>query len=513
MRRLPLIPAVAFAALGLAVLPLQTATALDGVPSTTERFDVSTPTAAAIEVSEYRFGADGAQHVVVSRDDLFPDSLAGSALTGTGPLLFTATDAMSAETRTELDRVLPDGGTVYLLGGTVAISAAVEAELTAAGYDVIRLEGPTRVETSVAVADEAQAVYNSASGRVLLARAYSPDDNPTAAWADSITGGGFAATSGTPLLVTPTEELHPVIDAWLDTNIGNRTTTLLGGTAALSAAVFNAAPNPERVAGPAREDTAVAISQDLWQQSSDGPRGYIVINGYAVDGWAYGLAAGSLAATTLTPLVVTHPDVVPQVTLDEIDSCTFPQVDLTVFGSTALVSDQRVTEMDAVDPRADCTADADADGADDSTDNCVGVFNPRQEDINGDGEGEMCDADIDNEFIRTLNGAEEVGGGDPDAVVEAVMRTNETDGIVCIDWVSTTNLTLPPSGAHVHIGAAGTNGDIQIIWNVLPGEARDAECHSELISVITAINDDPAGYYLNVHNTEYPNGAVRAQLA
>src|SRR5687768_8226832 len=124
---LPLVPRAAAAA------PL-VAGGFDGDPATTERLNEGHPTYAAVDVSRIRFPDGGATHVVLSRDDTFADSLAGSGLTGDGALLYTDTDALSAPTRTEIDRLLDAGDTVYLLGGTAAISPAVEKTLVDAGY-------------------------------------------------------------------------------------------------------------------------------------------------------------------------------------------------------------------------------------------------------------------------------------------------------------------------------------------------------------------------------------------
>ncbi len=44
-------------------------------------------------------------------------------------------------------------------------------------------------------------------------------------------------------------------------------------------------------------------------------------------------------------------------------------------------------------------ADADADGVPDSTDNCSVVANSRQEDLDGDGQGDLCDADLDGDGV------------------------------------------------------------------------------------------------------------------
>jgi len=54
-------------------------------------------------------------------------------------------------------------------------------------------------------------------------------------------------------------------------------------------------------------------------------------------------------------------------------------------------------------------ADTDSDGVDDSSDNCILVFNPAQRDTNGDGHGNFCDPDLDNDCIVTV-GAECANG-------------------------------------------------------------------------------------------------------
>jgi hypothetical protein len=74
----------------------------DGNPATTQRIGASRPADAAIELSRRRFvnhdaaapAAPKATHVVLSRDDTFPDSLAGASLTKTAPMLFTATSQL-----------------------------------------------------------------------------------------------------------------------------------------------------------------------------------------------------------------------------------------------------------------------------------------------------------------------------------------------------------------------------------------------------------------------------------
>jgi hypothetical protein len=97
-----------------------------------------------------------AEAVVLARGDLFPDALAGGPLAADaeGPLLLTPPTALHPATAEEIGRVLAPDGLVYLLGGTSAISAGVEQQLNAAGYQTQRLAGSNRFQTSLAIADE-----------------------------------------------------------------------------------------------------------------------------------------------------------------------------------------------------------------------------------------------------------------------------------------------------------------------------------------------------------------------
>lgn len=306
----------------------------------------------AVAVSHRRFedagGGRTATHAVLSRDDVFADSLGGSVLTGDGPLLFTPTDALDPRTLEELRRALPPGTTVYLLGGTAALSSGVEAALADAGFEPDRLSGPSRVETALAVA--ATARERSAGEEVLLARAFGPagDANGSAAWADSVSGGGYAAATATPVLLTATEAVHPAVAAFLQAD-GPGTTTLLGGDAALSDAVEAAVPNPRRVAGANRAATAAAVASELLGVAPQGVRAYHLTDGTHPLGWAYGLAAAGLVADRDAPLLLTNGSSAPPETLATVTSCRDLPVALTVVGGPDVVPASVLSELDDAD--------------------------------------------------------------------------------------------------------------------------------------------------------------------
>ncbi len=91
---------------------------------------------------------------MLARSDAFADALSGTplAVSKGGPLLLTSSTALSTAASTELQRVLPVGGTVYLLGGTSALSPAVASSVAALGFTIVRIAGPDRFSTAAQVA-------------------------------------------------------------------------------------------------------------------------------------------------------------------------------------------------------------------------------------------------------------------------------------------------------------------------------------------------------------------------
>lgn len=114
------------------------------------------------------------------------------------------------------------------------------------------------------------------------------------------------------------------------------------------------------------------------------------------------------------------------------------------------------------------------------------------------------------------------GGGtdeDPDGTGTAVVTLDAAAGTVCFDlaWAKIRG----PFAAHIHVGAAGQSGDIVVhFFNMkdgtpLAGTIKGVTGCAKRVddAVIAAILDDPAGYYVNVHNRRFPGGAIRGQLA
>jgi hypothetical protein len=122
-------------------------------------------------------------------------------------------------------------------------------------------------------------------------------------------------------------------------------------------------------------------------------------------------------------------------------------------------------------------------------------------------------------FTIQLSGAEEVcptapgtcGGPGTGTATITIDRNART---LCYT-IMTSNVALPLLAAHIHVAPVGEAGPVVIPLFTQPVNATTvAACLSDLDkNLLKAIIRNPQNYYVNVHNTPFPNGAVRGQLA
>lgn len=123
-------------------------------------------------------------------------------------------------------------------------------------------------------------------------------------------------------------------------------------------------------------------------------------------------------------------------------------------------------------------------------------------------------ADGGRKFTTTLTGAAELPGpGDPDGSGTATVRLNHGQGEVCWE-ISVSDITLPATGAHIHVGTVDTFGGVVVPLSPPDESGFSSGCISGVDrDLIKAIIQNPEGYYVNVHNADFPAGAVRGQLS
>jgi hypothetical protein len=110
-----------------------------------------------------------------------------------------------------------------------------------------------------------------------------------------------------------------------------------------------------------------------------------------------------------------------------------------------------------------------------------------------------------------LTGKSEVPAADSDGSGRAEIRLNAKKGKVCYE-ITTKNIN-GASAAHIHAGKKGVNGDVLVPLFAGSGGSHLQGCVKDIAkSTIKAIARHPKRYYVNVHNTDFPNGAIRGQL-
>ena len=74
------------------------------------------------------------------------------------------------------------------------------------------------------------------------------------------------------------------------------------------------------------------------------------------------------------------------------------------------------------------------------------------------------------------------------------------------------NLLPPATAAHIHRGEAGTNGPIVVPFQSEFSDGANGCTQGVDAGLIQEIMANPAGFYVNVHNADFPGGAIRGQL-
>jgi hypothetical protein len=121
-------------------------------------------------------------------------------------------------------------------------------------------------------------------------------------------------------------------------------------------------------------------------------------------------------------------------------------------------------------------------------------------------------ADAPAAVTAHLRGSSEVPGpGDPDAMAVATAVLRGRAGQVCYA-IATSGLDDVLAG-HIHRGAPTVAGPIVVNLQLPPGRQRIfVSCVPADRAVLRDIAFAPWGFYLNIHTSSFPGGAIRGQL-
>ena len=126
-------------------------------------------------------------------------------------------------------------------------------------------------------------------------------------------------------------------------------------------------------------------------------------------------------------------------------------------------------------------------------------------------------AELDGRQEVATDGSKRIAG-DPNGRGEVYVFGIDGDATT-LCYVLTVDKIEPAMAAHIHKGAAGTNGPV-VVNLAAPGDGDAADCLTEGEAgkfvggqTVAEILANPENFYVNVHNAEYPGGAIRGQLS
>lgn len=252
-----------------------------------------------------RWGFDAAGGVIIASAANFPDALAAAPLSGAlnAPLLLTHRDELDEAVVGELERL--GASEAWLVGGSVALSADVEDELSSkAGIPpeaVHRLAGGTRWETAAAIAEEVR--RHTDPSQVLLANGGS--------FPDALSASAYVAELNVPVLLVQRGQIpeasHQLLASGRWENV-----TAVGGTAVIADATFDAAREAggvsgprDRLWGPDRYATSVAVADARASRAEVSAPEVVLATGI---NWPDALGAGPAAASRGSAFLLTPPN-------------------------------------------------------------------------------------------------------------------------------------------------------------------------------------------------------------
>jgi hypothetical protein len=109
-----------------------------------------------------------------------------------------------------------------------------------------------------------------------------------------------------------------------------------------------------------------------------------------------------------------------------------------------------------------------------------------------------------------LTGSQEVPGpGDSDGSGTVHLTLNHGQGQIC--WNLSVAGIDAATAAHIHRGETGVAGPVVVPLEA-PADGNSDGCADVDRDLIREILQDPDQFYVNVHNSEFPAGAIRGQL-
>ncbi|MFL0268871.1 cell wall-binding repeat-containing protein [Candidatus Clostridium radicumherbarum] len=242
-------------------------------------------------------------YAVIARGDDFADALCAGPLAKAynAPILLTAPSKLDPDVVTLLNNLKVK--TVFIVGGTGAVSDNVKKQITDLNIDVNRISGSDRYGTSEKVAEELKSKIGSIT-KVAVATGL---DFP-----DALSISPIASNLSMPILLTNTNSMPSQISQFLSANSITQS-YVVGGAGVVSDAVKNKLPSPIRLGGADRYATNAAVLNQFDSVLNYNNIYVTVADGTSNDEFADALSGSVAAAKTASPMILVYkslPDII-----------------------------------------------------------------------------------------------------------------------------------------------------------------------------------------------------------
>jgi competence protein ComEC len=285
-----------------------------------------------VVAEEYNSGQ--VDNIVLATGNGFADALSVSTLAGklNAPiLLVNQTTSKSPEALDYISKHM-SSGKVWIAGGTGVVDTTFESKLSSMGNSVERVEGRTRYDTCLAIADK----VNAPKGTPIFI--VSGENFP-----DALSVASVAAEKGYPIILTQKDNLPDGVAGYLSKQQPSEV-FIIGGTGVISPTVESKIKSTlpgktiTRLGGQNRFDTSVTVYKKFFPN----PSNIFIVSGMD---FADALSASVLAAKYNAPIVLINPklDYPPESTAAYLKTLDNPNV--TVIGGTGVVPVQLVNNI------------------------------------------------------------------------------------------------------------------------------------------------------------------------
>ena len=268
----------------------------------------------AVEVSKKYYKS--AETVIIANYEKFADSLSASALSKTlkAPILLVKKDQLDSVVAQEIKRL--GAKNVVVIGGEQSVD---KAKNSLSKYNLQTIAGSDRYETSAKIAQEI--IKRTGTTQAVIASGET--------FADALTVAPLANKNNMPILLVQPNNIPKAIQEVLK-QINK--TIIVGGEKTISNQVANKLPNPTRIAGANRYETAKKIYEYGFKDRTE----VNIANG---TNFADSLVIGSIDC----PILLAESNEVPESTKQAIKDSKFEKVN--VFGGENSIGESVVKEL------------------------------------------------------------------------------------------------------------------------------------------------------------------------